>query len=767
MNINSFLFGNRTPVIGAILLALGSGACLHASPSATPPWAGTTEWRGTASLQLDVHAYSKNFNDGMPEFVSRYLPFRGLNGDDFPGFYIDLSHASLRLVDTATQKPLFGLDREAYGYYNQKNALFFDGDKARLDVGFSLYRSQQFLYPNPVDPAALTPGALTNSILSKFNDDSFGRKDYYVNRRDYGFDLTLRPQLFGYTGNQIGDIDLAYSRSDRDSERFFDYVPTRRLTGGATWHRPRWRGINQNVKEDVNRFRISLSARPFDQFGLNYEMAVEKYEHSFTNGTLDVVARIANVPIVNFTPAATNTGPESFINLHNTDFWPVSQVTLGWVPSTTKLTNKVKIDRAIGRGLLNLGYSSVVLDQDTFTAFAMDRGFKKGQIVTNAAFANWSMRISPTVTWNAHALNNNRDNRSTFPALDPQQRLFNATFNTSVYDYLNPRLDGGKHGGVFAPFIKEIDTVKFGTDFTFLLPFASSRMVVGWTREDISRDLVFGDPPAGQVRSIDPNEAFVRPDSVSDTFYVNYSAKLKSGLKLRWNNSFVAGNEVGLVTDAKKGYRSRVTASYYWPKAWQGAGVDVFHQFRYGYNNAFQITSRSNDFTTLLSTARQEQEQVFQSAGATFTAIPTKMTTAYGGYIWNRDQLDANLLLTTARRYENNWVFRPTDREQYLTDSHTLFVGGSCQFTPKVMGTADYSITSIDGHLGTGPIKTALGTDTEIDNVTHNIGASLTVALANNFKVGGRYTYARFDDSVSSVFDGSYHIVSMMVTKTF
>lgn len=725
------------------------------------------EWRGSLTLQLDVHAYDGGFNDGVPEFVSRYLPMRGLNGDDYPGYYLDLSRVSLSLVDTATGRAVFGVERTALGYYNQRNALFVDGAPARLELTHSLYRSQQLRSANPVDPAGAAPSVFPNSIFAKFNDDSFGRQDYFTERNDYGFNLTIRPEAFGYTGAQIGDIGLGYAKSDRNSVRYFDYVLTRRLTGGSTWERPRWRGIDQKVKEDVNRFTLALNATPFDWIGVNYEFTVEKYEHSFNNASLETVAQRANVPITNYSAAATNTGPETFINLHNTEFWPIPQVSLGWVPSTTKVVNKAKFDKTFGRGVLNFGFASVLLKQDSFTTFATDRGFDQGEILTNSVFANWSMRLAPTVSWSAHAVQRVRENRSRFPALDPQRRLVNTTYNTSVYDYMNPLLDGGKHGGVFAPFIREIDSLKIGTDFTFVLPVANSRVVLGWVREDTSRDLIFGDPPAGQVRTIDPHEAFVRPETVSDTFFINYSGKLKSGVKLRWHNSVVLSDAVGLMTEAKKGYRSRLSASYHSAKVWEGVGVEIFHQVRYGYNNAFRISSRSNDFATLLSSAQQDQEQLLQSAGVNFNAMPSKESSLFAGYIWNRDSLEANLLYTSARRYENNWVFVSSTRDRYLSDAHTFYTGGSYQFTPKTLGTLDYSVTAIDGQLGSTGIREVLGDESAIDNIAHRLTGSLSVALDNSITVTGRYGYARYDDEVSSAYDGGFHAFSVLVTKKF
>lgn len=768
MKLTSTLHRVIALTLGTSLAHLAAGATPTVNaPTPLADVAKRVQWKGSATAQVDVHAFDGGFNDGAPEFVSRYAPLRGLNGDDYPGYYIDLSNVNLALVDSATNRPLFGVERRAFGYFNQKNLLYFDHQPVRIEFNYSLYRSQQLKPANPIDPAVPAPGVPANSIFAKFNDDSFGRTDYHTLRTDYGFELRLRPEAFGHDGSQLGDIELTYAGSDRESVRFFDYVLTRRLAGGSTWERTRWRGVNQNVKEDVNRFTLGLSAKPFNWIGVNYELTVEKYEREFNNASLDVIAQKANVPVENWSSPATNSGPEKFINLHNTEFWPLEQISLGWVPSTIKFVNKLKFDKQIGRGLLNFGFSSVVVDQESFTAFAQDRGFDRGLMVTTSQFANWSMRLTPTTTWTAHAVHSVRDNRSRFPAVDPQRRLYNATLDSSVYDYMNPRLDGGKHGSVFGPFIQEIDTLKLGTDVTFLFVPASSRVVAGWKRQDISRDLIFGNPAPGLVRTIDPNEAYVRPESVSDTFFVNYSGKLKSGLKLRWHNALVLADEVGLILDPQKGYKGRLSASYFWPKLWQGAGVDVFHQTRYGYNNAFTITSRSNDFTTLLSSAKQDREQMFQSAGITFNAMPSKEATAYAGYLWNRDRVDANLLLTSARRYDNNWVFVSGDRERYLSDAHTVFVGTSYQFNSAVFGTLDYSVTSIDGDLGSGLIKGVLGNDGVLDNVAHNIGASLTVALQNNISVGGRYAYARYDDAVNNAFDSAYHTFSVMVTRRF
>jgi hypothetical protein len=742
---------------------LGLVACFASAlvVSAAEP-AGRYEAQGSATFQAEGHIYDNGFRDGIPEFITRYSPLRGFDGDDYPGYFVDLARLKYDLIDRESGRPVFGIDRTSLAYFNQKNALYYDPDVIRLDLRHSLYRSQQMKPDNRPDPAAPA-----NSIFAIFNDDSFGRQDYFVRRNDYGVTLKLRPWLFGEDGTHLGDIDLSYDRSERDSVRYFDYVLTRRLAGGSQWERVRWRGIDQRVIEDVDRGGLGISATPFQWIGMHYQIYVEKYDRSFNNSTLADVARIANVPVTPWSAAAASSGPLTFIDRHNTEFWPVDQVSLGWVPSTTKLVNTIKFDKSIGPGVLNFGYANVYLDQDDFTPFAIDRGFERGQIITHSAFGNWNMLLTRSIGWNTHINYRLRDNRSTFPALDPNRRSVNQ-LGASVFDYINPILDGGKHGGVFGPFIDQIETFKFGTDFTFALPVASSRIVAGWEREDTSRDLIWGDPPAGQVRTIDPNEAFVRPDSVNDTFFLNFSARPVKNLRFRWNNSVTVGDEVGLVTEAETGYKSRVGLGYYMPNVLKGATVDLFYQLRYSENDAFVITSLANPpASTFLSSARQEQEQLFQSAGLTFTIMPTDPWTAYAGYVWNRDSLEANFMRTTARRYDNNWVFAAVNSSRYLTDAHTLFLGSSYQFAPRWLGTVDYSVTGISGELGSGDIEEILGRENELDNITHHVATGLNYHVTTNGTIGARYTYSVYHDSVNRRLNSGYHTIGILATIRF
>jgi hypothetical protein len=745
-------------LLSCLFLSAASLASSAANPDGVEEKTTTPyEWRIFGAMQYDLHIYDNGFRDGEPEFISRYTPLRTYYGDDYPGYYVDLTRLRIDLVNQETGRTLFGLDRTSFAYFNQHNSIFYDPELIRLDIRYSLYRSQQMKPDNRPDPAG------GNSIFARFNDDSFGQTDFFVRRSDLDAGLKLRPSLFGHDGSQLGDVDLSYHRSDRASRRYFDYVLTARLAGGANQHHARWRGIDQRVIEGVNRGGVALSATPFQQVLVSYEVYVEKYDRSFNNSTLADVARIANVPV--YSPPRPTEGLPGFMDPALTDFWPLGQVTLGWAPSSTKLVNKIKLQREIGPGTLSAGYANVFLDADEFTAFALDRGFDRSQIITHSAFGNWSMPLGAAIRWNTHANYRLRDNRSRFPALDPQNRPPHVD-GASVFDYMNPLLDGGKHGAVFAPFIKELHTFKLGTDFTFILPFASSRVHAGYEYEDIYRDLIFGDPPPGLVRSIDPHEAFVRPDSNNHTFFLNYSARPVKNLRFRWHNAFKYGDRVAMVTEPETGVKSRIGLGYVLPNALRGATFDVFYQVRYDQTGGFGITSL-DETGALLDYGEQDREKLFQSAGLTFTIMPSEKWTAYTGYLWNRDSLEANFMRTTARRYDATWLFSAITPSRYVTDAHTLFIGNSYAFTARWVGTLDYTVTAIDGRLGTGQVEAILGRDNQLDNFTHHLSTGLNYQVNRNWNIGGRYAYAVYHDRVDRRLNSGFHVIGLLASLSF
>jgi hypothetical protein len=202
-------------------------------------------------------------------------------------------------------------------------------------------------------------------------------------------------------------------------------------------------------------------------------------------------------------------------------------------------------------------------------------------------------------------------------------------------------------------------------------------------------------------------------------------------------------------------------------KLMKGATVDVYYQVRYQDNNEFTLSSINLTNNAVLSTATQERDQLFQSAGLTFTLLPSEKWASYCGYIWHRDRLEANFLRTSARRYENSWLFLSSNESEYLTDAHTGFIGSSYQFTKKMFGSLDYSVTAIGGELGSGEIEAALARDNEMDNITQQVGVSLTYEINPHCSIGTRYAYAVYDDAVNSRLDSGYHTIGVLATLSF
>jgi hypothetical protein len=729
---------------------LGLGLHAKAEESAVDPPRESSRylWSVQITIRAEAHIYKDGFKDGTPEFITRYTPLREYGGHDYPGYFIDATSLKLDLRDTETHRQVFGLSRDSLGYFNQRNSLFFDPAPFRLELGNSLYRTQQIKPDHRPDPAAGE-----NSIFKQFNDDSLGRDDYSVRRHEYGALLTLRPSAWGHDGTHLGNLDLFYQRSDRDTVRYFDYVTTARMVTGTNANAIRWRGIDQKLIEDVNRGGLGLSFSPFQWIQAYYEISVEKYENILNHDSLAIVPGL---------PRSQN-DPARFRNQPDRDQWQLDEVSLGFIPSTTKLINQIKFDKTVGPGKLNFGYANVFLEQDEFSLFARNRGYEQGQIINHTAFGNWNMPLSGFAIWNAHVHYRLRDNNSTFPAL---YRTNTAPQGVSQLDFLNPLLDGDAHGGVFPPWIAKIETFRFGTDMTFLLPIAASRILVGWERKDTARDLIFGDPPPGIRRTIDPNEALVRPDSINDAFFLNYYARPSSKVRLRLNNSVTLGDQVGMITEAESGIKSRIGLTYSIPTLLKGATVDVHYQIRYEINDDFNLTSLSLT-NTLVSAARQERELLFQSAGLTFTVLPSEKWAAYSGYIWHRDRLQAHFLRTSGRRYENDWLFLPTTDSRYLSDSHTAFIGSSYQFTEKLFGSADYSVNAITGEFGSGLIGETLARDNEMDNITHHLGFGFSYHIKPNWSVGARYAYALYNDAINSRLDSGYHVVGLFASMNF
>jgi hypothetical protein len=86
----------RTIGLALALVFFGNAFALAADDPEAP---GHYTWAGQVTLSLDVHIYGSGFQDGRPEFITRYTPLRDFAGDDYPGYWADISSISIGLRD--------------------------------------------------------------------------------------------------------------------------------------------------------------------------------------------------------------------------------------------------------------------------------------------------------------------------------------------------------------------------------------------------------------------------------------------------------------------------------------------------------------------------------------------------------------------------------------------------------------------------------------------------------------------------------------------
>lgn len=743
-----------------VLAALTAGALSAGAAEKTP---STHEWEGQATAGFTYTVFDGGFSNDESEFVTRYTPLRSSESDDL---FFDLAEVNLSLVDTATQRRVVDISRTSHGFYNQQGSVVFDPEPVRLSADYWFYRSNQLRPRHMGDPrsAALTPGGNEQRYMSTFNDDSFGMEDFHIERLDFDFELKLRPQVAGHDGSQFGDLDLFVHKSDRDGMRYFDYITTARNNTGYDFHTTRWRGIDQEVIHDVNGAGLRFNVWPLQLFTAHYEIYVEKFDNRRRGVTLRDVANRTGLPVYTTTQVSTNIAiPGGFQDPSRTDFIPLDQFNLGFIPDSLKLINKVQLERSYGWAAWNAGYANVWLDQDSFSVVSRERGYEQGRITQHSAYGNWEMSLGDSVTWAAHVNYWLRDNNSTFPATGVVSN------RVGLLDFINPLSDGGLHSGVFHPWMDQIETLKYGTDFTVRCPWKSSRAVVGWEREDTSRNLVFGTPSDPTLaRTIDPNEAWIQEDTQNDTFFLKYSIRPMRNLQVRLDSSVTLGDEVSMATDNEFATKHKVSAAYSIPNLMQGATINAFYQHALGENNDLGINSISNG-VVVASTRNQDREFRSQSAGVTLTLSPVTKANWYGGYVWNQDRLRGTFLRTSIRRYELSpwvWAADPVQEEQ-LADVHTVFAGCSYQFTAKLTGLLDYSVSIVDGELGSATVADRLGSDNDLNNRWQQIGATLEYRVNDRWSAAARYAYNIYSDDVNKDLSGHYHTVGTYLTMKF
>jgi hypothetical protein len=674
---------------------------------------------GEATAKLYSLDYFKGAGTGSTQFLERYNWQKG--SDTRSGSYLDLD---LNIVANDGKRNVFMLEREGFGAYNHRGTVKANSDTLGFTGYYTNFRSATsglgFLYsPNQVtggtDPLYFPGGsANTNTgYVALFNDDSGGQRLYKVDRTTYGLGLALKPTLFG---NSVAAA-VSYDGYKRDGNRFASYVTGGGdITGLVT---TRWRGFDMPVDEKMNRYTVSLNGAP-GGFNIAYEGSVEKFDNKARNfGMADFASATFLLS------AAGLTRP------------------LHFVPDSTLVTNNFRFAKNYGSTAVAAGYGLSVLEQDSFAAIQQANGYTTGKITTNSAYLNITSNAMTGVGLEGFVKYNNRDNDSTFPALN--------LINASVNQALGVRID-------------QIKTLNYGLAATFRPTALKSTVTVGWKRDDKDRDLTWSTAAAGG--SIQPQRSLYKENTVSDELYINWIARPMPGMILRVIPSYVWAKDTGQVTEPEKAFNLKTKLSYAAANGMLVSGYFNHKDSKNANNSMFNSIAASVPTTSIT----QDVDKTQEAAGISLNLPVSEWINTHASLSWMQDDFASYYLSSDRRRFEpgvgnaTTLNFATRDRSTYKIDSYVLTLGGDWQVNDELRWNGGYTWSKSKGNTASGLILSELpGIDGTISNAVHSLNLGVDYILKKNVKLKASYVYDYNKDDSYSALTGGYHTLMMGV----
>ena len=710
----------RALLVGAWLLLVAAPA-----PAQTAPPASTSGW---ITPTLTFFDFSKGFGDDLTQVLEQYDYRRALGGDRRSGALLDVG--DLRMVHWSNGRPQWRVERRAASYDNHRGQLQFDTDRVRLQGGYGYLRTASdgvgYLYsPNRVrggtDPEY---AGGTVGFFRTFNDDS-GQTLFRVGRLTTGASLRVKPEALA----DLGAIAVSVDRVARTGNRLGYYI----LGGGDTTGpadaraQLRWRAYDREEDHtlDTGRFQVTLSPR--GAFTLDYQLSVDRLQNHAPDYTLGAVT--SGIPF------AGNAATEAFFSAGR------ETLPMQFVPNSGVISNRVNVTKRFGRtGVAAAGYGVSVLDQDTFEPRQTARGFTRGRITTDTAFASAQVRPSRRVGLEARASYANRSNESTFPVVgfyDP---------NSSM---TQPRLNTLKRTGV-------------GVEATIDPGLPRSTVALGYQRDTVDRDLSFG-----VGRGIQPARTLYSEATELDRLYLRFVTRPVKGFNVRLRASTTSGDKTGLITEPESATDVHVAVGYAAPA---GGALSVFYGLRDRSNGLSTFTGGPAPGPVVLP---QRRDATFASAGVFGSYAPGERAGATFSYVWSQTDVDTNFITTNIRRFDSATspaaiIFTARQATQTLIDTHTLSLGGDVRASDRTTLSASYLVTAVRGDVASGGVAAALPVeDARADNTLHGLAVSADYLIKPAWTLRTTYVFDYYADTSFRELTGGRHSVMAGVVVGF
>jgi hypothetical protein len=681
---------------------------------------------GEITPTLTYFDYTDGPGANFTQFMERYNPQEAWSGDRDSGFYGDID---LNLTVADEKRDILILERRGFGLNNHRNSARVNTDIIGFTGYYSNYRSASggidYLYnPNRLpadnngiggtDPSYFYPAATNanSGFIAQFNDDTAGQVLFKTDRTNFGMGMKFKPQLLG----GMGSISVNYDGYKRDGNKLVTYAlgagdVREAVTNTATVGRvlQRWRGMSQDVEENMHKVSLNLTASPGGMFQLSYDGSLEKFDNRAKDYT--------HADIVLPADWQYNTGGN------------ISRP-LGFVPDTTMMNHAIRLSKTFGNTAVAAGYGMSRLEQDSFTAPQIASGYTTGKISTDNAFLNLNHRLSSLIGLEGHIKYSSRDNDSSYP----------------VTGLLAPT-----NSEELAVRINNIETLTYGLAAAFRgLPVKSS-LTAGWKHDDTDRDLTFNNT------GIIPSVSLYREQTVSDELYVKWVAKPMTGMTVRVTPSYLWADKTGLVTEPEESINLKTGLSYAMAN---GMHVNGYYNYKDKQNNNNGFTNKT--VTLPAVTQNQDIDNTFHSAGASLSLMPTEKFSATVSLDWSQNDFETYYFSTDRRRYEaanNAMAFLIRGDSSFKVDTWSLSLNGDYQASDRLKLNAGYAYTLSDGSGVTIDATQVVPyvVRESIDNSLHSFILGANYALKKGMTLRGGYVYDKYDDDAYDALSSGVH----------
>ena len=386
-------------------------------------------------------------------------------------------------------------------------------------------------------PSYNSPPQTNSGYFARFNDNS-ERSAYTSDRTNFGVGVKLKPALLG----DIAAIDLNYEGYQRDGNRFSPWIAGGSDFTGSQVQLQRWRGFDQPIDESVGKVALDLTLSPGGSFNFAYAGCDRGVQQS---GAARSPSVTSHLPFRLATRSAAPTAPS-----RSTSFPTAS------CHAQAAALEELRPVRDRG------GLRHSLLEQDSFTQRQQAAGYSTGEISGQNGFFNFTSRLTPSTTLEAHLKYTNRDNDSTFPATG----LISATADQQLGVRIN-----------------SLEGFEYAVEAAFRPVGRRTSWTAGWKREDISRDLTFHVSPG-----IIAQRSLYSEESLSDEIYLKFVSRPGQGWTVRITPSYLQADETGLITEPEESFNLKTFASYVTPG---GTMLSAYYNYKDEQNSNKNYTN--------------------------------------------------------------------------------------------------------------------------------------------------------------------------------